>query len=221
MTNPSPEFNLLPGTDPDNLINGCLPGAFPWDGWQRQALASGLDAQLAALGRSVMREAYQHDWCDRLKYECGIDNADTAAGMISCAKDQPHLVEARWQWLLATDGLRIDPWEHQELPEDSPEWTELRHRWDAEQTKELPREVILQKEAIRYIEEFYELDQLAIIDLAQHAVSHTPAVTLWADYTVIGTEVPYRIAHSGVVRVELDSAGTTTDAAIFSRVEES
>ena len=112
MTKSSPEIKPVPGTDLDNRIMGCLPGAFPWDDWQREALASGLDAELASLGRAVMREAYQHDWCDRLKYECGIDNAATAAGMTSCAKDQPHVVEARWQWLLATDGLRVDPWEH-------------------------------------------------------------------------------------------------------------
>jgi hypothetical protein len=82
-----------------------------------------------------MREAYQHGWCDRLKYECRIDNAGTAAGMIACAKDHPHLIVARWQWLLATDGLRVDPWEHQGRPEDSHEWNELRQRWEAEQGK--------------------------------------------------------------------------------------
>ena len=222
MTNPSPEFKPATSTDLDNRIVGRLPGAYPWDDWHREALASGLDAQLASLGRAVMREAYQHNWCDRLKYECGIDNVDTAAGMISCAKDQPHLVEARWQWLLATDGLRFDPWDHQERPEDAPEWNEMRQRWEVEQTKELPREVTIQKEAIRYIEEFYLLDQLAIIDLLQHAVSQTPeATTLWADFTVIGTEIPHRITHSGVVRIELDPAGTSLDAAIFERVEES
>lgn len=222
MPNPSPEITPPLRTDLDTRITGCLPGAFPWDDWQRNALASGIDAQLATLGRSVMREASQHDWCDRLKYECGIDNADTAAGMIACAKDQPHLVEARWQWLLATDGLRFDPWEHQERSEHSPEWTELRHRWEAEQTKELPREVILKKEAIRHIEEFYSLDQLAIIDLLQHAIGQTSeATTLWADFTVIGKEIPHRVSHSGVVRIELDPSGTKLDAAIFERVGES
>ena len=220
----SPYPNSAPTPDAflDNRITGCLPGAYPWDDWQREALASGLDPQLAALGRAVMREAYQHDWCDRLKYECGIDIKDTAAGMIACAKDHPHLAEARWQWLLATDGLRFDPWDHQERPEDSPGSTELRQHWEADQTKELPREVTIQKEAIRYIEEFYLLNQHSIIDLLQHAVRQTPeATTLWADFTVIGTDVPHRISHSGVVRIELDPAGTSLDAAIFERVEES
>jgi hypothetical protein len=222
MTNPSPESAPVPTTDLDNRITGCLLGAFPWDDWQREALAAGLSPELATLGQAVMREAYQHHWCDRLKYECGIDNAGTAAGMIACAKDQPWLTERRWQWLLATDGLRFDPWEHQERLEDSPEWNELRQRWEAEQTKELPREVVLQKEAIRYIEEFYGLDQLAIIDLQQQAVGQTPEATiLWADFTVIGTEIPHQVSHSGVVRIELDAAGTSVDAAIFERVEES
>ena len=65
MTNPSPEINPTPKTDLDTRITGCLPGAYPWDDWQWEALAAGLDARLAALGRAVMREAYQHDWCDR------------------------------------------------------------------------------------------------------------------------------------------------------------
>ena len=223
MSNPSP-FNNFQHYEPSELdrrLQACAPGAYPWDDWQREALASGLNATLAALGRTVMREAYQHNWCDRLKYECGIDNADIATAMIAWAKDQPHLMEARWHWLLATGGLRVDPWEHHERPEDSPEWTGLRQRWAAEQTKELPREAALQKEAIRYIEEFYGLDQLAIVDLTQHSVSQADgAAMLWADFTVIGTEIPHRITHSGVVRIEQDPSGACVDAAIFERLEE-
>ncbi len=142
----SPQVNGRSGRSPalPCPVSTCL---LPWRfrRWKRTLL-------LAALGRGVMREACQHDWCDRLKYECGIDNADTAAGMISGAKDQPHLVEARWQWLLAANGLRFDPWDHQERRADSPEWTVLRQRWKAEQPKELLRELTIQKESIRYIE---------------------------------------------------------------------
>lgn len=221
MPNPSPESAPATENIPGSHIHGSLHGGLPWDDWQREALAAGLIPDLAALGRAVMREACQHDWCDRLKYECGIDNAGTAAGMIACAKEHPYLAEARWQWLLATDGLRFDPWDHQGRTEDSPEWNELRQRWEAEQTKVLPRDVTIKKEAIRYVEEFYQLDQLAIIDLFQHAVSQTSESTiLWADFAVLGTEMPHRITHSGVVRIELDPAGTTLDAAIFERVEE-
>jgi hypothetical protein len=208
-------------TELDDRILASAPGSYPWDDWQRAAEAAGVAPELATLGRSVMREAYQHDWCAQLKYECGLDNPDTAAGMIACAREQPHLMEARWQWLLATDGLRFDPWEHRERPEDSPAWNELRQRWEAEQEKDAPLEVALQREAVSYIVEFYELNQLAIIDLLQHAVGQTPeATTLWADFTVIGPEIPHRITHSGVVRIERDPAGGSLDSAIFERVEE-
>lgn len=209
-------------TELDDRILASEPGSYPWDDWQRAAVAAGIASGLAALGRSVMREAYQHDWCAQLKYECGIDNPDTAAGMIACAREQPQLMEARWQWLLATDGLRFDPWEHQERSEDSPEWNELLQRWEAEQSKDVALEVALQREAIGYIVEFYGLNQLAIIDLTRHGVGERPeAMTLWADFTVIGPEIPHRITHSGVVRIECDPEGASLDAAIFERVEES
>mgnify|MGYP000904091721 CR=1 FL=1 len=149
-----------------------------------------------------------------------FDNVDTAAGMISCAKDQPHLVEARWQWLLATDGLRFDPWERNEWPEESLEWREMRRRWDAETDTDLQPDVVLQREACRYIEEFYDLDQLALIDLTGHAIGRADGqTTLWADFAVIDGQ-PHRIAHSGVVRIERTSGSSDIDAAIFERVEE-
>ena len=223
MTNPSPEITPAPKTDLDTRIQGYLPGTYPWDEWKQEALAAGLDAQLAALGRAVMREAYQHDWCDQLKYECGIDNPDTAAWMIACAKDQPHLTEARWQWLMTTDGLHFDPWKHEEWSETAPEWTQMRQLWETEnfQENEWPVFVRLQREAIRYIEDFYRLDQLAIIDLQQQAVRQASgATTLWADFTVISNATPHRIVHSGVVRIERDSTGVSVDAAVFERVEE-
>lgn len=206
----------------DDRILASGPGSYPWDDWERAAVAAGIAPELAALGRSVMREAYQHDWCAQLKYECGLDNQDTAAGMIACAREQPHLAESRWQWLLATDGLRFDPWEHQERSEDSPEWNALLLRWQAEQSKAVSLEVALQREAIGYIVQFYGLNQLARIDLTRHGVSERQdAVTLWADFTVIGPEIPHRITHSGVVRIERDPDGASLDAAIFERVEES
>ena len=81
--------------------------------------------------------------------------------------------------------------------------------------------MVLQKEAIRYIEEFYNLDQLAMIDLVRHAVSQTGEDTiLWADFTVIEATKDSRICHSGVVRIEFDAAGSSVDAAVFERLEE-
>jgi hypothetical protein len=218
--NPNLKFIPYESSELDRCMEACAPGAYPWDDWQREALAAGLSPDLAALGRAVMREAYQHNWCDRLKYECGIDNPDTAAGMITCGKDRPYLTQRRWQWLLITDGLRFDPWKHEEFRESSPEWNEMRRRWQTENATTTENQLLF--EAVDYVTYFYKLNQLAIIDLLQHAVSPRDSTPiLWADFTVIGTESPSRIAHSGVVRVELDAAGSDVDSTIFERAEES
>ncbi|RYD26705.1 MAG: hypothetical protein EOP86_25555 [Verrucomicrobiaceae bacterium] len=220
MSNPSPfkDFQPYEPSELDRRMQACAPGAYPWDDWQREALAAGLSPELAALGRAVMREAYQHNWCAQLKYESGIDNPDTAAGMILCAKSQPYLTESRWQWLLETDGLRFDPWHRAEWQESSPEWNEMRLRWQMESLngKTQTPENRLLYEALDYLTFFYKLNQLAIIDLTQYAVSQADgAAMLWADFTVIGTEIPHRITHSGVVRIEQNPSGVTVDAAIF------
>ena len=203
----------------DDRILACVPGSYPWDHWERDALAAGLNQDLATLGRAVMREAYQHDWCEDLKYECGIDNPDTAAGMISCAKEQPFLVETRWQWLLATDGLRFDPWERAEWPEAAPKWNEMFRRWqtesNAEKTRSTENQLLL--EAVDYITYFYRLNQLAIIDVMSQAVCVSEGqTTLWAGFTVIDS-TSRRISHSGAVRIDM---GDSEDASIFERVEE-
>jgi len=112
----------------------CAPGCWPWDHWQRLALERGLAADLATLGRAVMREADQHAWCGRLKAECGL--SDDGRAMLARVLKHPPRTAARWQWLLATDGLRFDPWERQEFYEDSPCWKSMRQRWDREQQRE-------------------------------------------------------------------------------------
>lgn len=108
-------------------------GTYPWDDWQRGALAAGLAPELAALGRSLMREADQHCWCERLRVECGWN--DTGRAMLARVLAHPRRTAARWEWLMATDGLRFDPWEHREYYEDSPCWKRLRSKWDREQAK--------------------------------------------------------------------------------------
>lgn len=206
----------------DEPIQASSPGAYPWDLWQREALDAGLAPELAALGRSVMREAYQHDWCDRLKYECGINNPHTAAGMILCAKDQPFLTETRWQWLLATDGLRFDPWERAEWSEDDLEWNQMLKRWQAERAAENPLSAENQtfRDAVDYLIFFYKLDQLAIIDLERHAMTIADGKkTFWADFTIIDSRYhEHHRTRSGVVRIDQENAGHT---AVFERVEES
>ena len=59
MTIQSPCLNL-------NEVVGCEYLHYPWDGWERWAIARGLEADLAGLGRAVIREASQHCWEDRL-----------------------------------------------------------------------------------------------------------------------------------------------------------
>lgn len=115
-------------TSLDARLLACSAGAYPWDEWERSALACGLAAGLASLGRSVMREACQHGWCGRLKVECGLH--DEGRAMLRRVLAHPRRTAARWQWLMATDGLRFDPWEYDEYDEDSPCWNALRARWD-------------------------------------------------------------------------------------------
>lgn len=61
----------------DGLLT-CKPGEYPWDDWQREALAAGVLDELASLGQAVMREAHQHSWCEDLKDECGAGREDAA-----------------------------------------------------------------------------------------------------------------------------------------------
>lgn len=79
-------------------------GRYAWDRWQACALATGLDKDLASLGRAVMREAVQHDWTDELKAECGWSDAGQA--MLELARHDAPTAQARWQHLLNTDGER-------------------------------------------------------------------------------------------------------------------
>jgi hypothetical protein len=70
-----------------------LPGQYPWDDWERMALAAGLPAGQAALGRSLMREADQHGWCRRLRRECGWN--DGGRSLLARLLAQPQRTAAR------------------------------------------------------------------------------------------------------------------------------
>ena len=223
MTNPDLQFTPMELTDLDKRIMAAKFGEYPWDDWQAEALASGLEPELAGLGRLVMREAYNHGWCERLQRECGLDNPATAKVMIARAQEQPYLMTDRWEWLLASDGLRFDPWKYELWPEDAPEWNEMRRRWEAEVTREnsVPPEALLQREACRYIADFYDLDQLAIIGLPRHGISRAKGnMTFWADFMVSVDEPCKHFAHSGIVRITIDDATSTREEAVFERVEE-
>jgi len=86
-------------------FNG-VSGDYPWDRWEKAALDAGVSKELANLGRSVFREAFQHDWANELKVECGW--LDGGAEMILHALAVPGEVEERWCELLNTDGIPND-----------------------------------------------------------------------------------------------------------------
>ena len=88
----------------DQRVLGCACGHYPWDDWERMALAAGVPKELAGLGRLTMREAYQHDWTDKLKSLCGWN--DDGRRMIRLALRSPKTAEKRWNRLLETDGYR-------------------------------------------------------------------------------------------------------------------
>lgn len=79
-------------------------GRYAWDRWELEAIAAGVDKDLAGLGRAVMREAVQHDWTKKLKAECGWK--DTGKKMLALAHRDPAAAKERWGYLLDTDGDR-------------------------------------------------------------------------------------------------------------------
>ena len=78
----------------------------PWDEWHRRALAAGVAAELAELGRQVMREAEQHGWDDSLAAGCGGDDGGQA--MLELALAEPATAAATWRRLLDRDGVIDD-----------------------------------------------------------------------------------------------------------------
>ena len=109
----SSEIGLTPSTPAvprprldEGRVIGCEYLHYPWDDWHRWSLAWGLDEKLAALGRSTIREAYQHSWDDQLKRLCGW--RDDGQAMLSLALAKPRTARRQWAILLRTDGLRGD-----------------------------------------------------------------------------------------------------------------
>jgi len=105
----------------------CVCGQYPWDYWQRMALERGVSEELATLGRSVMREASQHSWGERLRSLCGWN--DEGRRMIALALRSPETARQRWEWLMETDGQRVDPATFEWIGEESWKWPSLRRRW--------------------------------------------------------------------------------------------
>lgn len=76
--------------------------SYPWDDWQKRAITQGIDEATAALGRSLMREAYNHSWSYRLMHECGW--SDGGSEMIARLQQDPEQTVKRWKYLLVVDG---------------------------------------------------------------------------------------------------------------------
>lgn len=105
----------------------CTYGSYPWDFWEKRALARGVPRDLAGLGRAVMREADQHMWSERLQSLCGW--RDEGRRMIALALRAPETAQLRWEWLMDMDGLRLDPQTYEWIGEDDPGWPMRRRRW--------------------------------------------------------------------------------------------
>lgn len=211
----------------DRLL-ACQPGQYPWDDWQREALAAEVPDELANLGRAVMREAYQHAWCEELRDECGAGREEAFKGMIYEALEQPDWARSRWSWLLATDGLRSDPWTRTECHPSDLEWTPLRQQWEDENfpLDDPWGDAALRRDAYRYLEEFFELDQLVVISLSDEAFRRDEGrTTYYAQFFIIAAAPDARSAprvrHLGVIQNRRDPAVTSTfDTVVFKRVEE-
>ncbi len=94
------DAGLLPDKAPLWFRDG--PGNFPWDQWEQKAAAAGIDEELAGLGRTVYREAYNHAWGEELQAECGWSDGGDA--LLELALHKPDLARERWEYLLKTDG---------------------------------------------------------------------------------------------------------------------
>lgn len=103
---PKPKLNL-------DAVLDCSFGNYPWDDWQQHALARRLDAELAGLGRLLVREAFNHGWEAWLQNLCGW--RDDGQALLAFALRAPKAARRQWEILMRTDGLRGDypsPTEH-------------------------------------------------------------------------------------------------------------
>jgi DNA primase catalytic core len=77
-----------------------------WDLWHERAVAAGVPARLAELGRAVMREAEQHAWTGELRARLGGD--DEGEAMLGRALAEPAAAGREWQQPLDSEGLVYD-----------------------------------------------------------------------------------------------------------------
>ena len=94
-----------PRLDPEEVFRSDV-GHFPWDEWERWALAEGLDVEIAGQARLLIREAFNHGWNERLMSLCGW--RDDGQELFRLARSSPKEALYLWDILMRTDGLRGD-----------------------------------------------------------------------------------------------------------------
>lgn len=80
---------------------GARPRRYSWDLWQESALERGIERTLAELGRSVIRDASQHNWAKPLRCLC------ESPAFLDMLAGAPYLGRRLCEILLETDGLKI------------------------------------------------------------------------------------------------------------------
>lgn len=90
----------------ESQVLGCEYLHYPWDEWERWALAQGLDPSVAGQARLLIREAFNHGWPEELRVLCGW--RDDGQALFKLARRAPKKALAQWDILMRTDGFRGD-----------------------------------------------------------------------------------------------------------------
>ena len=96
-----------PGDKLSEPVLQCSFGHYPWDHWERWALAQGLDPEMAGQARLLIREWYNHSWEGWLRDLCGWGE-DGGQGLLDLARRSPKKALRQWDILMRTDGFRGD-----------------------------------------------------------------------------------------------------------------
>jgi hypothetical protein len=70
----------------------------PWERWYDRALEAGVADELAVLGRSLMREAWQRGYRGEQAAECGW--LDDGEAMLELARSRPRQAASAWRRIL-------------------------------------------------------------------------------------------------------------------------
>jgi hypothetical protein len=97
------ERRPIPYHDRDRIVLASSSGSYPWDVWERRAIAEGVSKELAGLGRSLMREAYQHNWDENKCTNAGWN--DRGELMIQCALHDAENARRVWHRMLTCDAM--------------------------------------------------------------------------------------------------------------------